>query len=97
MVYYSGEAALKYEVYEDEKVVAVSDENTLSRISPTYKNGYNKMLTGSIGCSFLYDMKNEDTNPSYSSNKIMNKSKIMQDSYCKNSFFGVSYYITHFT
>ena len=45
----------------------------------------------------MHDMKNEYTNPSYSSNKIMNKSKIMQDSYCKNSFFGVSYYITHFT
>lgn len=60
MVYYSGEAALKYEVFEDEKLVAFSDENTLSRISPTYKNGYNKMLTGSIGCSFLYDMNKED-------------------------------------
>ncbi len=60
MVYYSGEAALKYEVYEDENVVAASDENTLSRVSPAYKNGYNKMLTGSIGCSFLYDMNKED-------------------------------------
>ena len=45
----------------------------------------------------MRDMKNEHTIPSYSMDKIMNKSKIMQDSYCKNSFFGVSYYITHFT
>lgn len=60
MVYYSGEAALKYELCVDEKLVAFSDENTLSRVSPTYKNGYNKMLTGSIGCSFLYDMNKED-------------------------------------
>ena len=60
MVYYSGEAALKYELCVNGSLAAVSDENTLSRVSKAYKSGYNKMLTGSIGCSFLYDMNKED-------------------------------------
>ena len=60
MVYFSGEAALKYELSIGGSLVVFSDENTLSRVSKAYKSGYNKMLTGSIGCSFLYDMTKED-------------------------------------
>ncbi len=60
MCYYPGNAALRYEVTADGNMVCQSDESTLSRKSITYRNGYEKIITGQLGYSFLYDATKYD-------------------------------------
>lgn len=58
--YYPGNAAVRYEVYTDGKLVTQSDEGTLARISPAYKNGNCRFFTGQIPFSYSYDFTKED-------------------------------------
>ena len=58
--YVVGRAALKYELWLDEKLQACSDERTLSRISRVYRNGYLKTITGQLGLSYWADLTQED-------------------------------------
>lgn len=60
MCYYIGNAALRYEITNGSKLVSQSDENTQSRLSITYRNNYDKIITGQLGFSFLYDITKED-------------------------------------
>lgn len=60
MSYFPGKAALRYEIYSGEKLVCFSSESTLSRVSPAYRNGYQKEITSQLGFSFLYDAAKED-------------------------------------
>lgn len=60
MSYFPGKAALRYEIYSGEKLVCFSSESTLSRISPAYRNGYQKEITSQLGFSYLYDAAKED-------------------------------------
>ena len=59
MSYYTGNPALRFEVYDDE-LLAYSDENTLSRKSKAYKSGAKKEITSQLGFSFLYNSVIED-------------------------------------
>ncbi len=59
--YYSSNAGLWYEIYQDGKLVKESDENTLSRLSPTYQNGLKRKISPQIGWSYHYDATKEDT------------------------------------
>lgn len=52
--YYKGEAALRYELYQDGKLCAWSDRQTLSRKSKNYIS-QNKKITSQLGLSFWYD------------------------------------------
>lgn len=60
MCYYIGNAAVRYEINSGNRLVAASDVNTQSRLSATYKSNYQKIITGQLGFSFLYDIKKED-------------------------------------
>lgn len=60
MSYIPGNAALRYELWLDEMLAGVSDQNTLSRISRTFRNGYQKTITGQLGLSYLYDFSGQD-------------------------------------
>ncbi len=59
-VYYKGNAALLFDVLSGENVLAKSDENTLSRMSPAYENHKEKSITGQLGLSFSYLATKED-------------------------------------
>ncbi len=59
-VYYKGNAALNFELVCDGITVCLSDENTLSRMSPAYKNHLCKSITPQVGLSFYYDATAED-------------------------------------
>ncbi len=48
-------AGVIFELSSGGKILAASDENTLSRPDIRYKNGYKKQLTPQLGYSFLYD------------------------------------------
>lgn len=61
--YRPGKAGLLYEVECGGKVIAQSDENTLSRENPNYKGGYGKMITGQLGQSFLFDATKQSDAP----------------------------------
>lgn len=58
--YYKGNAALCFALYQDGKLCQRSSEAVLSRLSGTYQNGLEKMITGQIGYSFHYDATAED-------------------------------------
>ncbi len=60
MSYYAGKAALKFEIYNNDKILVCSNENILSRYSLAYQNGLKKMITKQLGFSFLYDATCED-------------------------------------
>lgn len=60
MSYYPGNAALKFEVSCDGNLCCISDENTPSRISNTYKNGLRKLITHQLGFSYWYDFTKQD-------------------------------------
>ena len=48
--YFVAPQGLIFEIYDQNKnILAVSDENTLSRISQTYKNGYKKIISDQVG------------------------------------------------
>ena len=48
-------AGVIFEISSNGKILAASDENTLSRSDIRYKNGYKKSLTPQLGYSFLFD------------------------------------------
>lgn len=58
--YVVGNAALRYELWLDDALACCSDEHTLSRISRTYRSGYEKTITGQLGLSYWYDLTQED-------------------------------------
>ncbi len=60
LTHYPGVAGVRYEVYADETLLAVSNENVLSRLSRTYMNGRNKRITEQLGLGFGYDATKED-------------------------------------
>ena len=71
LVYYCGvntqryrraEAGLIYEVIADGKTVCVSDESTLSRISPAYASGLKRYVSTQLGFTFSYDAVKEQEN-----------------------------------
>lgn len=53
--YKAATAGLIYTVECNGKELANSSYNTLSRENPNYKSNYNKVITGQLGQSFLYD------------------------------------------
>jgi len=60
MSYVPGKAALRYELWLDDVLACQSDEQTLSRISHTFRNGYQKTITGQLGLSYWRDLSAED-------------------------------------
>ncbi len=60
MSYVPGKAALRYELWQDDELICQSDERTLSRISRTFRNGYQKVITGQLGLSYWYDLSTAD-------------------------------------
>ncbi len=58
--YYTSNAGLWYEIYEDGKLVKESDENTLSRLSPLYQNKLQRKISPQIGWGYHYIAANED-------------------------------------
>lgn len=58
--YYAGNAGLCFEVYQNEKLCLASDANVLSRLSKTYENGLERLITYQMGYSFHYDATKED-------------------------------------
>ena len=59
-VYSKGNAALRFEIFDDDKVLDFSSAETLSRKSIAFKNEYQKEITFELGFSFLYDLTKED-------------------------------------
>ncbi len=52
---------LAFEVSDGEKTLCESDENTLSRVSPTYKGGESMpLMTVQLGHTYLYDFRAQD-------------------------------------
>lgn len=60
MTYYIGRAALRFEACCEEKVLAFSNERTLSRTSRAYQSGFCTVLTPQLGYSYCYDATKED-------------------------------------
>lgn len=60
MSYYPGKAALRYEVYSDDRLCAYSSARTLSRKSRSFVNGEMKLITMQLGYGFHYDFTKED-------------------------------------
>lgn len=58
--YYAGKAGVCFSIYEDEQLRLCSNEQVVSRLSPTYQNGLKKFITEQIGYSFHYDATAED-------------------------------------
>ena len=54
------EAGLVFEIENDGKIVALSDENTLSRKSKAYVSGFPVKISSQLGYSFSYDANAED-------------------------------------
>lgn len=59
-VYYPGNAGLLFDIVCDGKSVCYSGEHTLSRKSLAYACHREKIITGQMGYSFLYDTSKED-------------------------------------
>ncbi|MBQ6825442.1 MAG: family 78 glycoside hydrolase catalytic domain [Clostridia bacterium] len=58
--YYPSKAGLWFNITDNSGIIAVSDEETLSRISNAYINHRKKIITGQVGLSFCYDANMED-------------------------------------
>ena len=58
--YYPGKAGVIYSIYADGVNVRNSSASTPSRLSPTYKQHLNKIITWQLGISFEYDAKAAD-------------------------------------
>lgn len=58
--YYAGNAALRFELYQNDRLCLYSDETILSRLSKSYQNHAQKFITTQIGYSFHYDATQED-------------------------------------
>lgn len=59
-VHYHTAPALAFEVYEDGKLIAESDVDTLGRLSHTYANGDREVISSQLGYNFAYDFTKED-------------------------------------
>lgn len=59
--YAKGDAGLIFEITEDGTVVAVSDENISSRLSPYYASHNQSQLTFCLGYRFEYDLLGRET------------------------------------
>lgn len=71
-VYCKGNAGLLFEITDENgKALAFSSGNTPSRLSPFYKNHYEKMITPQLGYSFLYDGRVTET--PYNKSVIVNQ------------------------
>ena len=60
MRYRSAPAGAIYEIISDGAVICASNESTLSRLSPCYKNGRCKLVTPQLGFGFAYDATKDD-------------------------------------
>ncbi len=60
LTHYPGVAGVRYEIYQEDALVAFSCENVVSRLSPTYMNGRNKRITEQVGLGFGYDATKVD-------------------------------------
>ena len=58
--YYKGNAGLWYALECDGRSLCRSSAATLSRLSPTYQNHRNKLITSQMGLGFAYDSTAED-------------------------------------
>lgn len=75
--YYAAKQGLIFEIEnQNEEIITFSDTSTLSRLSPTYKNGYKKTISGQIGYSFLYDATKEDAFPKSADKSFTNSCEI---------------------
>lgn len=59
-VYYPGNAGLMYEIVCGGEVLCVSDTNTLSRVSKTYRSHNMHIITPQLGLGYSYDSTKED-------------------------------------
>lgn len=59
------DAGLIFEVRQGQSILALSNEHTLCRKSPTYKSGLCKKISSQLGFSYDYDSTKEDTFPRY--------------------------------
>lgn len=60
MSYYPGRAALRYEIWQGERLCCHSSASTLSRQSRSYQNGRGRNITSQMGFGFAYDCTRED-------------------------------------
>ena len=58
--YYRGDAALRYAVWEGADCVATSSAKTQSRLSPTYRQNTNRLISSQLGLGWDYDASAED-------------------------------------
>ena len=58
--YCKGRAALIFRVSDGEKTLCVSNESTLSRLSPAYRSHESKIITGQLGLSYSFDATQKD-------------------------------------
>ncbi len=58
--YYQANPALRYEIFEDNKLLNFSSEKTLSRISKAYQSGLCKNFSSHIPLTFHYNLALED-------------------------------------
>ncbi len=72
--HYASKAGLLFEVAQGENILLSSDEHTLCRKSPVYKNGYQKWLTPQFGYSFLYDATKENADVPFAPAVLADKS-----------------------
>ncbi len=60
ITYYPGEAALIYQLENENQILCYSSQNTRSRMSRTYQNHVGKSITTQLGLTFCYDSAQED-------------------------------------
>ncbi len=58
--YCLGDAALRYAVWEGERCIAISSPQTQSRLSRTYRQNTNRLISGQLGLGWDYDASAED-------------------------------------
>jgi len=71
--YYKDLPGLFFEIYEDDELISVSDENIKSSLSNCYKNHLMLQISPQLGYTFSYDANFEDTNPNYEPSIIIEK------------------------
>ena len=59
--YIHDDPGLWFEVFDGEKIVASSSDETLGRVEHSFKQGYCKQITRQLGFSFYYDNTAENT------------------------------------
>ena len=60
LCYYPGNAALRYEIWNDGELKSYSSENTLCRQSKEYQSGLCRMITTQMGYSYHCDLTGDD-------------------------------------